>query len=221
MSSSYDLVVFDWEGTLGDTLGQILFGLKQAAAEMGLGEIQDEEARQYLAFGISKTIKKIFPHATEAQEKILLEHVQASLNAGVVEAWLLPGAKDLVGLLHQSGFFLAVASNKGSQSLAKALDSSGLSAYIKVTRSAGQVPAKPCPQMLHEIMDHFQVHPNATLMIGDSISDMEMAKLAGVDSVGVNFYHQDDKDLWQAGAKAVFDDYAQLALFLNLPFSSI
>lgn len=115
---------------------------------------------------------------------------------------------------------MAIASNKGQHSLARALQITGLDKFFTITRSAGQVPAKPCPQMLEEIMDELGHDPSTTLMVGDSSLDMEMAKNCSVTAVGVDFYHQNEANLKAAGAIAVFDDYQLLAQFLNLPQAS-
>jgi phosphoglycolate phosphatase len=101
--------------------------------------------------------------------------------------------------------------------LQRALQTTGLSHFFTFTRSAGQVPAKPCPQMLEEIIAYWAVEPQATLMIGDSISDIEMAQCVGVDALGVDFYHQQADDLLCAGAIAVFDDYQKIGHYLELP----
>ena len=92
----------------------------------------------------------------------------------------------------------------------------GLDALFKVTRSAGLAAPKPNPQMLEEIIETFQLTPADTLMIGDSITDVEMAKQLDVDVVGVDFYHQHRAQLQAAGALQVFDDYRELARYLKL-----
>lgn len=215
MTRPYDLVVFDWEGTLGDTMGQILHDIKAASLELGLGELQETHARQCLGFGLTKAIKKMFPVASEEQYKRLLNKVQMSMGTYSMDVWLIPGARELVQDMHRLGFHLAIATNKGAQSLSRALDLSGLADYFNITRSAGQTPPKPCPQMLLEIMDYFNVDKTKTVMIGDSVTDIEMAQLAGVDAIGVNFYQQDSTDFLKAGALAVFDDYQIVANYLN------
>ena len=140
-----------------------------------------------------------------------------SLATHPTDISLIPGAQVVVQKLQQSGVDLAIATNKAQSSLQRALKSTGLDVFFAVTRSAGQVPAKPCPQMLEEIMDVFGATSAQTLMVGDSVMDMEMARDAGVDAIGVDFYHQQADDLRAAGALEVFDDYEQLASYLLLP----
>ncbi|ASQ46795.1 HAD family hydrolase [Legionella clemsonensis] len=217
MSKSYRLVVFDWEGTLGDTLGQIFNSVATEARRLNFGEIDEQLARQSVELGLIKALRKIFPHLNESEHEQLLNAVQHSLISRTTEVYLIPGAREFVNQLHQAGIDIAIATNKGQQSLQRALHISGLDVFFKVTRSAGQTAAKPSPQMLEEILDAFDITPEEAVMVGDSITDMEMAESVGVDAIGVDFYHQQKDALLAAGAKAVFDDYQHLADYLHLP----
>ncbi len=217
MSKSYRLVVFDWEGTLGDSLGQIIHTVAREAKKLGFGEINEPLARQSVELGLVKALKKTFPQLDESEQAQLLQAVHHSLLAPLAKVYLIPGAIDFIKRLKQAGINLAIATNKGYQSLQRDLQLCELDSYFKVTRSAGQVPAKPCVQMLEEILAEFNVGPEEALMIGDSISDMEMAKRLSVDAIAVNFYHQSEIGLHSAGALEVFDNYEKLASYLKLP----
>lgn len=216
MNKRYQLVVFDWEGTLGDTLGQVLSAIANAVERLHFGELDVQLARQHVAFGLSMAVQKLFPHLSIYQHEQIIQEVQLALATTTTNVCLIPGAMQVVEAIKQAGMDLAIATNKGQHSLQRALHITGLDAIFTTTRSAGQAPAKPCPQMLEEIMDEVGVLASQTLMVGDSVSDIEMAIQAGVDAVGVDFYYQQDLALREAGAIAVFDDYRQLANFLNL-----
>lgn len=217
MGKPYRLVVFDWEGTLGDTLGQIFDSVATEARRLNFGELDEQLARQFVELGLVMAVKKSFPHLTEQQQEELLLAVHHSLISRRADVHLIPGARDLLENLHSAGIELAIASNKGQQSLERVLHAAELSDLIRVTRSAGQLPAKPCPQMLEEILAEFDLGVKDALMVGDSVNDIEMAKSIGVDAVGVDFYHQQGEALRAAGAMEVFDDYEQLAKFLQWP----
>ena len=216
MKKPYRLVVFDWEGTLGDTLGHVLTTLHAEAKRLQFGELDVPSARRYVMLGLVKMIKKVFPDLNLYQQEQLLQAVQRVLYTTTADGHLFPGAMHVVQEMHQEGIDLAIATNRGAQSLKRALHESGLSEYFKVTRSAGQSPPKPCPQMIEEIMEVFGVSPSETLMIGDSLTDIEMSELAGVDAIGVDFYHQHKAELLASGALQVFDDYMKLAQYLEL-----
>lgn len=216
MGKPYRLVVFDWEGTLGDILGQILNSVSTEAKRLQFGELDEQLARQSVGLGLVLALKKSFPHLNEEQQEQLLLAVHQSLVSRTTEVYLIPGAREIAERLQRADIDLGIATNKGHQSLQRVLQASGLDQLFKVTRSAGQTPAKPCPQMLQEIMDSYGVNAKETLMVGDSVSDIEMAKSIAVDAIGVDFYHQQEAALLNAGALAVFDDYQQLAEYLQL-----
>ncbi|HAZ7572715.1 HAD-IA family hydrolase [Legionella sp. PATHC032] len=217
MSSAYQLVIFDWEGTIADTLGVILHTVATEAKTLGFGDIDPYQARKYVDLGLVQAVKKTLPNLTAGQQEDLLQAVQSAMISRPTEVRLIPGVLEFIKQLHQAKVDLAIATNKGHNSLIRALQATELDQLFKVTRSAGQVPAKPCPQMLEEIMEEFGRDPSSTLMIGDSTTDMEMAKRINVNAIGMDFYHQQEDALKAAGALAVFDDYKLLSAYLMLP----
>lgn len=216
MSNPYQLVVFDWEGTIADTLGKVLHVIAEEAKIHGFGEIDPYQAKKYVALGLMQALRKLFPHLTDTQHEQLVQAVQSAMVSKPTDVCLIPGAKQFIYQLSEAHIDIAIATNKGHHSLLRAIHVAGLDEMVKVTRSAGQVPAKPCPQMLEEIMEEFGRDPSSTLMIGDSVADMEMAKNVNVTAIGVDFYHQQESALIDAGAVAVFDDYQLLADYLKL-----
>lgn len=217
MHKSYHLVIFDWEGTIGeDAIGQVLNALLQEAHRMHLGEIQPQQARQFIGLGLTKAINKLLPHLMPHQYEQLLESIQSTLTSCPLEICLVPGAKSIIQKAHEAEYHLAIATNKGQASLQRCLRHTALDEFFHVVRCAGQVPPKPCPQMLEEIMAEFGMISHETLMIGDSLTDMEMAAALNIDAIGVDFYHVQTEELYAAGALYVFDDYQQIARFLNL-----
>ena len=218
MNNTYRLVVFDWEGTLGDTLGKLIALLKTESKQMGLNEVDEQLARHYLMMGLNVALKKIFPTITTQQERELCQKVVLCHAAKSKTVYLIPGARRIVEVLYNNGYDIAIATNKSHQSLQRDLVHSQLVKFITTTRSASQVPAKPCPQMLEEIMGFCQASASETLMIGDTVSDVSMAGALDVKSFGVNFYHQEDeiKKLYDEGAEKVFEDYQDLAEELDL-----
>lgn len=214
MMKSFQLVVFDWEGTIADTLGHILHVVSEEAQRLGLHAVDPYEARDYVSLGLAHALKKLYPDLSLNQYETLHQAIQEALIHKATEISLLPGARDFINRLQEQGYYLAIATNKGHASLLKALQVTGLEQIFTVTRSAGQVPAKPCPQMLQELLDEFGLQPEDAVMIGDSMSDMEMAVSLGVRAIGVDFYHQYETALKSAGAEMVFDDYRALSDYL-------
>lgn len=217
MNKQYRLAVFDWEGTLSDTLGQILNCVAQEAARLQFGSLDEDLARQYVDLGLVNAIRKLFPHLDGNQHQQLLTAVQQSMLSKHADVYLMPRARALVQSLAEQGVMLAIASNKSHAGLQRALQQTGLNTYFTVTRTAGQLPAKPHPEMLEEILQECMVTPAETIMIGDSVNDIQMAVSVNVDAIGVNFYHQQNDSLYTAGALAVFHDFDAVARYLNLP----
>lgn len=217
MVKQYRLLVFDWEGTLADSLGPILNCIAKQAKNLHFGEINPQSACQWLGLGLAKAIKKIFPDLNLSQQEKLLLAVHQGLAPSFTETYLIPGAKEFIARIAQTNIKLAIATNKGHQSLQRALFASKLDRAFKVTRSAGLLPAKPCPQMLEEILAECAVSNCESLMLGDSVSDIEMAKSLNVDAIGIDFYNQQHNALEAAGAIYVFENYEQIANFLELP----
>ena len=210
----YELIIFDWEGTLGDTVGQALYRI---AVETGKSVLGDEPHHQdTFRFHLQHADKGFFPNWSDDQIEEFCLRKSILGGSEPSEMYLLPGAKELIECLSQAGINLAIASNKGQQALQAALQRSALQSFFHVIRSAGQTPPKPCPQMLTEILAEFLLTPADALMIGDSVSDVEMAKRIGMDAVGFDYYHQNTQALIDAGALFVFDNYSNVAQFLNL-----
>lgn len=216
MSKPYDLVVFDWEGTLGDTLGQILYAFASEAKRLGLSPFDMELGRKYIVLGPVVTVRKLFPYLPTHEQSDLLQAAQLAMISNTADVCLMSGAHEVLQKIQGAGIKLAIATNKGQQSLARDLAASHLNELFDVTRAAGQAPAKPCPQMLEEIMFECGVSPDRTLMVGDSTSDIEMAKNAGVLAIGVDFYRQNESILRSAGAHEVIDNFQQLAKIIAL-----
>ncbi len=212
----YKLIVLDWEGTLGDPLGHIHCALAREAKNLGLGDYDVACARRYVSLGLDKAVRKIFPDLELSQYERLLLGVQQELISSHAVAYLFDGARELIEKAHAAGLLLAIATNKGQQSLERALQALELESFFLTTRSAGQLPAKPCPDMLEEILELTGCSPEETLMIGDSTSDMEMASAIDVPRVGVDFYHQQADDLKKAGAETVLYNFKEIETYLGL-----
>lgn len=216
MTRPYELIVFDWEGTLADTLGQVMQTIQDQAAHSGYLQMDHDAVRQGIGVGLLHAIKKGFAHLSSEAHHVLLMSVQKALCEKSPMPCLFSGAIPLIVQLHQAGLKLAIATNKGSQSLQMALQKTQLLDFFEITRSAGQAPPKPHPQMLLDILDACGVEAEKAVMIGDSASDMEMAAAVSVDAVGVDWYDENAEILQVAGAKKIVHHFDELATFLGV-----
>lgn len=218
MSNPYQLIVFDWEGTLGDMLGAAISALRTVAVAHQLGDVDEGLAREYLSYGLIPAVQKLFPDCSMQTQESIMNAAQSTMMQRASDVFLFPGALDLLYKLKQHGFDLAIATNKGAQSLKRILQHADMAWLFTATRAAGQTPAKPDPTMLIELMTVCGVNPSETLMVGDSASDIEMARQIQVDAIGVNFYNQSglEEELLAMGANAVFNAYQDLEDYLGL-----
>jgi len=210
----YQLIVFDWEGTLSDTLGCVLDVVSEQAQKLGLSAIDYKVARDYVNLGIEEAIVKLYPNEADITHSALLMGVSQSMSH-VKGACLFQGAKAWLTSLKSQGIFLGLATNKGKSSLHRALITADLDNFFDCICTASDYALKPSPDMLLAILNTLNVDASHALMIGDSVADIEMARALNVDAIGVDFYHQMEDSLKHAGANAVYDDFIRLADAIN------
>lgn len=183
----YELIVFDWDGTLMDSAGMIVHCVQAAARDLGLEPPSDERARHIIGLGLGDALRHALPDLAEEHYEDLVERYRHHYLSRDHELTLFAGADALIHMLAAGGYLLGVATGKSRRGLDRALDHSGLGPHFHATRCADECHSKPHPQMLEELMDEFAVAPAATLMIGDTTHDLLMARNAGVDAVGVSY----------------------------------
>jgi len=183
----YELIVFDWDGTLMDSAGTIVHCVQAAATDLGLEPPAEERARHIIGLGLVDALRHALPDLPEARYADLVERYRHHYLSRDHELVLFQGAEDVVRGLAESGRRLGVATGKSRRGLDRALEHSGLGPYFHATRCADECHSKPHPQMLEELMEEFAVPPEATLMIGDTTHDLLMASNAGVAAVAVSY----------------------------------
>jgi phosphoglycolate phosphatase len=187
MRRRFELIVFDWDGTLADSTGLIVAGMQRAIAALGLEPRADETIRSLIGIGFREALAELYPgHDPAELEAALMALRQRAGGDGQQHAPLYPGVRPLLGRLHGHGYRLAVATGKSRAGLDSALDRHrGLRRRFLATRTADETAAKPDPRMLHELLAHSGVPPQRALMVGDTDYDMQMAAAAGVPAVAV------------------------------------
>lgn len=183
----YELIVFDWDGTLMDSAGMIVECVRAAACDLGLSPPSEERARHIIGLGLVDALRYALPDLEAERYEDLVERYRHHYLSRDHELTLFAGAEDLIRRLAELGYRLGVATGKSRRGLDRALAASGLDAYFHATRCADECQSKPHPQMLEELMAEFAVGPAQTLMIGDTTHDLLMAKNAGVDAVAVSY----------------------------------
>lgn len=187
MPKQYDLLVFDWDGTLMDSAGTIVYAIQSASRDVGLPVPSDDEARHIIGLGLNEAVATLFPKLDPADFDPLLDRYRYYFQAQDKEIPLFNGVPETLAELHEAGFLLAVATGKSRRGLDRVLEHTGIGHYFHGSRCADECFSKPHPCMLLELMDELGVEAKRTLMIGDTSHDLLMASNAGVPAVGVSY----------------------------------
>ncbi|MDO9204455.1 HAD-IA family hydrolase [Methylotenera sp.] len=214
MRKQFDLIVWDWDGTLADSTGMITNAILKAAEQVGLPVLTPQAASNIIGLGLRESIEALYGEIPVEQAQALATQYTANYYAGEREIPLFEGVADTMATLNKRGFKLAVATGKGRRGLNLALEHSGLGKYFHSTRTVDECFSKPHPQMLDELMEYLVVLPERTLMIGDTSYDLHMAQNAGVSAVGVTFGAQQAEQWQHLNPIQQFDDFTSLSQWL-------
>jgi phosphoglycolate phosphatase len=215
MGKRFELLVFDWDGTLFDSTDHIVRALQAACRDLGLPEPSDEAAREVIGLELLRALRHIVPGLAEERLPLLAACYRRHYLAVDRDIPLFPGIYELIESLHAAGFQLAVATGKGRNGLERALMSSGLKPYFAASRCVDDCPSKPHPRMLLELMNELAVPGERTLMIGDTTHDMQMAANAGIAGLAVSYGAHARDALARCAPLCCVDDVAQLSLWLK------
>lgn len=187
MARRFELLVFDWDGTLLDSAAAIVAAIRAACSDLGVAAPADERARHVIGLGLHDALRHVAPDLPEERYPQMVERYRHHYLACDHELRLFDGVAELIGELSRAGFLLAVATGKSRHGLERALRLSGLGAHFHASRCADECFSKPHPQMLDELLEELSVERERALMIGDTTHDLQMAKNAGVASLAVAY----------------------------------
>ena len=187
MTGRFELIVFDWDGTLMDSTGAIVASIQAAARDLGIEPPSCERASHIIGLGLIDALRLALPDLPIERYQTVAERYRHHYLSRDHDLMLFDGVVDLLDELTQAGHHLAVATGKTRKGLDRAFAVSGLGPRFHASRCADECHSKPHPQMLDELMQEFAVDPDATLMIGDTTHDLLMARNAGVAALGVAY----------------------------------
>lgn len=211
----YQLIVFDWDGTLMDSTAAIVRAIQAASRDLGLPVPPDRQARHVIGLGLVDALGMAVPELPEERYPEMVERYRHHYLSRDHELVLFDGITQLIEELAEAGFLLAVATGKSRHGLDRALLHSGLGHYFHATRCADECHSKPHPQMLEELMEELETSPEQTLMIGDTSHDLLMASNAGVGALGVTYGAHLGDHLAEHGPLACLDTVEALAAWLK------
>ena len=208
---NFKLVIFDWDGTIMDSVARIVSSMQATALDCVLPVPSAEAVRDIIGLSLYKAFPVLFGDLSEAQSgHLLTTYRRHYMELDQTPSPLFAGAADMVKGLHSSGYQLAVATGKQRAGLDSVLADTQLGGYFHALRGADQAVSKPHPLMLEQILDELKISPMDAVMVGDSSYDLEMAHAIGMPRIGVTYGVHDAVKLSRHQPLALLDDIRQL-----------
>jgi phosphoglycolate phosphatase len=211
----YSLLVFDWDGTLIDSAGAIVWCIQSACRDLGLPVPDQARASHVIGLGLNDALAYAVPGLPTADYGRMVERYRKHFLERDAAIPLFEGAAALLADLRDRGHVLAIATGKSRAGLARALDNTGLRPLFASSRCADQCASKPAPDMLLELMEELDASEANTLMIGDTLHDLQMAAHAGVPAIAVSYGAHAKEDLRRAAPLACVDSIGELGQWLK------
>lgn len=214
MSKRFEFLVFDWDGTLMDSAGAIVASIQESCRDLGLPVPERERASHVIGLGLKDALSYAVPELPPSDYGRLAERYRYHYLARDPDIELFPGMREMLAGLKQRGYLLAVATGKTRVGLERVLEATRLKQYFDSSRCADETHSKPHPAMLQELMQELLIEPEATLMIGDTAHDLQMAVNAGVPALAVSYGAHPRDSLTALNPIACIDTPQELAPWL-------
>ena len=184
LNSPYELLIFDWDGTLIDSEASIVQSMQASIADLSLEARSDTQIRHIIGLGLREALVTLYPDQSDVTYNALTDRYRFHfLNDDPAEPF--PGVEELLLRLEAAGYLLAVATGKGRSGLDRAFAQVGFGHVFSASRCADETRSKPHPLMLEELLDFFGMSAENAIMVGDTSYDLDMARNAGMDSAAV------------------------------------
>lgn len=215
MPAQFDLIVFDWDGTLLDSAAAIVHAIQHACDDLGVAPPDDATARSVIGLGLIDALARAVPDLPSSRHQELAGRYRYHYLARDHELTLFDGVPELLDELRGRGHTLAVATGKSRVGLNRALGHTGLGPMFASTRCADESVSKPAPDMVLELMDELAHVPERTLVIGDTTHDLLMARHAGCEAVAVSYGAHPLHELLDVAPRAHAASVAELTEWLR------
>jgi phosphoglycolate phosphatase len=212
----YKLLIFDWDGTLANSIGRIVESIHVASTRSGFALCSDLAVKGIIGLGLPEAIRTLYPEITDPELITFREHYADHYIALEAEpSPLFEGVVQSLDTFRAEGYYLAVATGKARRGLDRVLRAHGWEDYFDITRAADETASKPHPLMLEQILAHCGVSARQALMVGDASFDLMMARNAGMDSVAVSYGAQSAEALQPYEPRVMIDHFSQLQAWLS------
>lgn len=215
MPKRFELVVFDWDGTLMDSAAAIAESIQEACRDLGLPVPDDERARYVIGLGMHDAVAHVAPGLDVVDYPQMIDRYRLHFLRRDGGTKLFEGARELLDELREAGYLLGVATGKSRRGLDRAMADSGLDGIFDMTRCADEGHCKPHPGMLQAIIDGLATTAEQTLMIGDTTHDVEMAQAAGASALALTHGAHGREALQRSAPLALLDDLPALRQWLR------
>jgi phosphoglycolate phosphatase len=215
MADRFDLLVFDWDGTLVDSAAHIVASLQAACRDLDLPAPSEAAARHIIGLGLHDSIRYILPDLPESRFAQVAERYSAHYLSGEQKVRPFPNVEEGLARLEQAGYLLAVATGKSRRGLDRVLEALGLRGRFVATRCADEGRPKPHPEMLESLMGRVGVRADRTLMIGDTTHDLQMAANARTGALAVTYGAHPEVELARFSPLAFARSFPELLQWLE------
>jgi|SRR5690554_3178431 len=208
--------IFDWDGTVVDSVEHIVDCLHHASGTIGFPQLERPTYRNIIGLGLVEALRELYPDITSEQMAAMREAYSGHFMAtSANHQRVFEGMTEILEGLHLNQRHCAVATGKSRRGLDLALKASQLAPWFHVTRCADETRSKPDPAMLMEILHHFRLEPHEAVMIGDTSYDMQMAASIGMPAIGVTWGVHTPDTLALHSPQAIVSDVAELQQLLG------
>ena len=207
---AYKLVIFDWDGTVMDSVPKIVNCMHQSALACGVTPPSDEAIQNIIGLSLERAVATLFPEQQALHTKLIAGYKHQYKHLDVTPTPLFANVEHTLAALQSQGTLLAVATGKSRAGLERLLDETKLRKYFVATRTSDDALSKPAPDMVLQLLAELNISHQDALMIGDTKIDMAMAKAANIDRLGVTMGVHNALQLSEYAPIATVDCYLQL-----------
>ncbi len=212
---NFDLIVFDWDGTLMDSTSAIIASMQSAARDLGVPAPDKKSASYVIGLGLQDALQAAMPDLDAKHYPKMVERYRYHYLSQDHQLTLFKGAREMLDDLASQGYFLAVATGKSRVGLNRALATTGVTSVFDATRCADETFSKPHPAMLQELTRELGQDMGRTVMIGDTTHDLQMAGNAGAAAISVHYGAHPASELAAHSPLFGAESIAELHAWLN------
>lgn len=205
--------MFDWDGTLMDSISKIVESMQSSAKHLGLPVPDYDQAKDVIGISLLPALKKLFDIDDEKAAMDLFHTYKKQFKDHTqISSPLFAGAIELLQELKERGYILAVATGKARPGLEHNWHHSNTKHFFSTSRTADDAKSKPSPDMLQQILSELNLSADQVVMVGDTTYDMAMAEAINMDRIGVSFGVHSADVLQKHKPLAVIDSLDELLL---------